>query len=55
MKRILSAALAVIMLLTLSVTAFANDEIIRTEEDAIAAAKQEIEVWKEKGLLCPVR
>lgn len=53
MKRILSAALAVIMLLTLSVTAFANDEIIRTEEDAIAAAKQEIEVWKEKGLLCP--
>lgn len=53
MKRILSIALSVILLMTLGITAFAEEERIMTEEEAVAAARQEIEVWKEMGLINP--
>ncbi len=53
MKRTMAILLSVIMLLTFSITAFAEDELIKTEEDAVTAVKREIEVWKEMGLLNP--
>ena len=53
MKRIISILLSVLLMFMLSVTAFAENELIKTEDDAVEAAKREIEVWKEMGLLCP--
>ena len=53
MKRIVSILLSVLLMLALSVTAFAEGELIQTEDDATEAAKREIEVWKEMGLLSP--
>lgn len=53
MKRIISILLSVLLMLALSVTAFAEGELIQTEDDATEAAKREIEVWKEMGLLSP--
>ena len=51
MKQILSAALSIVLILMFGVVSYAEDEKIKTEEDAVAVAKQEIEVWKECGLL----
>lgn len=51
MKHILSIAFSFILLLMISMAAFAEEERIKTEEDAVAAARQEIEVWKEMGLI----
>ena len=53
MKRILSILTSLLLLLMISVSAFAEDETIKTEEDAITAARQELEVWKEMGLINP--
>ena len=51
MKHVLSIVISVIMLLMISITAFAEEEKIKTEEDAVNAARQELEVWKEMGLI----
>ena len=53
MKRIISILLSVLLILVFSVTAFAEDERIKTKDEATEAAKREIEVWKEMGLLSP--
>ena len=53
MKRVISMLLSVVLLMMFTVTAFAEDELIRTEKDAVAAARREVEVWKAMGLLCP--
>ena len=53
MKRLFSITLSIFMLLMISITALAEDELIKTEKDAVSAAKREIEVWKEMGILCP--
>ena len=52
MKRILPVAVSVILLLIFSISAFAETELIKSDDDAVEAAKQELEVWKEMGLLC---
>ena len=53
MKRIVSIFLSVLLILMLSGAASAEGELIKTEKDAVEAAEQELEVWKEMGLLCP--
>ena len=53
MKRIVSIFLSVLLILMLSGAASAEGELIKTEKDAVEAAEQEMEVWKEMGLLCP--
>ena len=53
MKRIISILWSVLLILVLSTPAFAEGELIKSKEDAAEAAKREIEVWKEMGLLCP--
>ncbi len=51
MKRILSITIFILLLLLIGVSAFAEDEKIKSKEDAIAAARQGIETWKELGLI----
>lgn len=51
MKQFFSFVLSFILLLMVSTVSFAGNEKVKTEDDAIAAAKEEIEVWKQLGLL----
>ena len=50
-KRILALALAAVLLLAMSVTAYAYYASVATPEAAERAALEQIEVWKEMGLL----
>lgn len=52
-KRLVTLALAAVLLLTLSVAAYAVNQAVGTPEAAERVALQEIEVWKQLGLLNP--
>ena len=52
-KRIVTFALAAVLLLALGVTAYAAYSAVGTPQAAERVAKEQIEVWKEMGLLSP--
>ena len=52
-KRIITFALAAVLILALSAAAYAVNQAVGTPEAAERVARQEIEVWKQMGLLNP--
>ncbi len=52
-KRIVTFLIAAVLMLTLSVTAFAAHAAVSTPKAAEKVAKEQIEIWKELGILSP--
>lgn len=52
-KRVVTFLIAAVLMLTLSVTAFAAHAAISTPKAAEKVAKEQIEVWKQMGILSP--
>ena len=52
-KNILTFALAAVLILSLSISAYAGFQRVATPQAAERVAKEQIEVWKDMGLLVP--
>ncbi len=52
-KRVITFLIAAVLMLTLSVTAYAAHAAVATPKAAERVAKEQIEVWKEMGILSP--